>query len=394
MLSFDEAIALLAENVRPLGTESVPLEQSAGRILAEDLRARSDAPRSDVSVMDGYAVRLDSLGETDSLEVVGEARPGAPFEGSLGKGEAIRIFTGAAIPSGADCVIMQEYARAEGNVVSFSPGHGPERHIRTAGSDFRAGDVILERGTHLAPPIIVPASAADQATVMVAKRPEIAIIATGDELVSPGRAFAIDSAVPDSISYAVASLCKVGGAQVISRVRSPDELAELTKHACEAVAMADCIVVTGGASVGERDFARPMFADTGMDLIFSKLAIKPGRPVWFGLAGAKPVLGLPGNPTSAMVTARLFLRPLLARLQGGPVEKELNFVPVRLASPLQSSGKRETFVRASSTAEGLVPVGNQQSGAQSPLAVADWLIRIPPGSNAYTAGAFVKALAL
>lgn len=394
MLSFDEAIALLAENIRPLGAETVALEQSAGRFLAEDLRARSDAPRTDVAIMDGFAVQIASLGETVSLEVVGEARPGAPFAGRLGKREAIRISTGAAIPPGADCVIMQEYAHREGSAVSFSAGYGPERHIRTAGSDFRAGDVILGRGTRLTPPIMVPASAADNDTVMVARRPKLAIIATGDELASPGEAFAISSAIPDSISHAVSALSIASGAKVVSQVRSPDDLPRLTGHASEAVAAADCVVVTGGASVGERDFAQTMFAKTGMDLVFSKLAIKPGRPVWLGLAGTKPIVGLPGNPTTAIVTARLFLRPLLAALQGGSAIKELGFVPTRLASPLPESGNRETFLRASSTDEGLVPLGNQQSGAQSPLATAEWLIRIPAYSDALPAGTLVKALAL
>lgn len=394
MLSFDEAIALLTENIRPLGAETVALEQSAGRFLAEDLCARSDAPRTDVAVMDGFSVKIASLGETEPLEVVGEARPSAPFEGSLGKREAIRIFTGAAIPRGADCVIMQEYAHREGTAVTFSAGHGPERHIRTAGSDFRAGDVILERGTRLTPPIMVPASAADNDTVMVARRPKLAIIATGDELASPGNALAVNSAIPDSISHAVSALSRASGAKMVSQVRSPDELPQLIGHASEAVAAADCVVVTGGASVGERDFAQKMFAKTGMDLVFSKLAIKPGRPVWLGLAGTKPILGLPGNPTSAIVTARLFLRPLLAVMQGGSASKELRFVPIRLASTLPRSGNRETFVRASSTAEGLVPLGNQQSGAQSPLATAEWLIRVPPNADPQEAGKIVAALML
>jgi molybdopterin molybdotransferase len=392
MLSFDEAIALLAENIRPLGAETVALEQSAGRFLAEDLRARNDAPRTDVAIMDGYAVLRAAADGGDSLSVIGESRPGAPYKGRLGAGEAVRIFTGAAIPDGADCVIMQEYALRDGKTVTFASGHGPASHIRKAASDFRAGEVLLTSGTQLNPSVLVTASAADRASVMVARRPRVAIIATGDELTPPGEAYLTDAAIPDSVSYAIAALCEQSGAEVISRLNCGDNLLDLAKYADEAVTEADCIVVTGGASVGDHDLARPMFSETGLNLVFSKLAIKPGRPVWFGLAESKPVLGLPGNPTSAIVTARLFLRPLLSALQGGEVAKELEFVRLSLASPLPETESRETFLRAFWSPAGLVPIGNQQSGAQAPLATAYWLIRRPAGSRAAASDTFVEAL--
>ncbi|MXO48774.1 molybdopterin molybdenumtransferase MoeA [Erythrobacter vulgaris] len=392
MLSFDEAIVLLAENIRPLGAETVALEQSAGRFLAEDLRARSDAPRTDVAIMDGYAVLRAAAAADDSLSVIGEARPGAPYKGRLEAGEAVRIFTGAAIPDGADCVIMQEHAVRDGKKVTFASGHGPARHIRKAASDFRAGEVLLTSGTRLNPSVLVTGSAADRARVMVARRPRVAIIATGDELTPPGEASLTDSGIPDSVSYAIAALCEQSGAEVVSRLRCGDNLSDLAKYADEAVTEADCIIVTGGASVGDHDLARPMFSETGLNLVFSKLAIKPGRPVWFGLSGSKPVLGLPGNPTSAMVTARLFLRPLLSALQGGEIAHELEFVRLNLASPLPETGNRETFVRAFWSPAGLMPIGNQQSGAQAPLATANWLIRRPAGSAAVAPETSVDAL--
>lgn len=392
MLSFDEAIALLTEHVSPLGAERVALEQSAGRFLAEDLPARSDAPRTDVAIMDGYAVLRASADGGGSLSVIGEARPGAPYKGRLEAGEAVRIFTGAAIPVGADCVIMQEYALRDGKTVTFTSGHGPARHIRKAASDFRAGEVLLTSGTRLNPSVLMTASAADRARVTVSPRPRVAIIATGDELTPPGEAYLTDAGIPDSVSYAIAALCEQSGAEVISRLRCGDNLSDLAKYADEAVTEADCIVVTGGASVGDHDLARPMFSETGLDLVFSKLAIKPGRPVWFGLSGSKPVLGLPGNPTSAMVIARLFLRPLLSALQGGEVAIELEFIRLRLASPLPETESRETFLRAFRSPSGLVPIGNQQSGAQAPLATANWLIRRPAGSRAAASDTFVEAL--
>lgn len=392
MLSFDEAIAQLAENVRPLGAECLALEQSVGRFLAEDLRARSNAPRADVSIMDGYAVLRAATAGGGSLSVIGEARPGAPYKARVEAGEAVRIFTGAAVPVGADCVIMQEYARRDGEAVSFASGHGPASHIRKAASDFHAGEVLLTSGTRLNPSVLVTASAADRATVTVARRPRVAIVATGDEVVPPGEAHLTDAAIPDSVSYAIAALCEKSGAEVVSRILCGDNLSELSRRADEAIAEADCIVVTGGASVGDHDLARPMFSETGLDVVFSKLAIKPGRPVWFGLTGRKPVLGLPGNPTSSMVTARLFLRPLLSALQGGEVARDLEFVRLSLATPLPETGSRENFLRAFWSPRGLVPVGNQQSGAQAPLGKANWLIRRPAGSGAVASETSVDAL--
>lgn len=393
MIGFEEASRLLRENVTGLPAETVTLEEAAGRFLAEDLLARFDAPRSDVSAMDGYAVRSDTLENHVSVKVLGQARPGMPFDGAVGAREALRIFTGAAVPKGADCVVMQEYARAEGDTVSFEEGHGPARHIRKAGSDFRIGDVLLHQGTHLTPRAMVAAAAADHAKIKVCKQPRVAIIATGDELVLPGEAHATANAIPESASHGVAALCEAMGGLAVLRLRGRDELGQLTELARKALAAADLVVVTGGASVGDHDLARPMFDALGLELVFAKVAIKPGKPVWLGKVGGKPVLGLPGNPTSGMVTARLFLQPLLAAMQGGDAAAHLQFLPMPCASALPETGGRKTFIRATATSEGLVPAQNQESGAQAPLAQSNWLIRRPAGSPATTPGEIVSALA-
>ncbi len=393
MIGFEESSRLLRENVVALPAETVPLEEAAGRFLAEDLAARFDTPRSDVSAMDGYAVRAGTLENGVSLKVIGKARPGTPFDGAIGAREAVRIFTGAAVPDGADCVVMQEYARAEGDAVILLEGHGPECHIRKAGSDFCEGDVLLLRGTRLTPRTMVAAAAADRASVEVSRQPRVAIIATGDELVSPGEAHATANAIPESASHGVAALCEAIGGTVVLRLRGRDELGQLTDLAGQALAAADLVVVTGGASVGDHDLARPMFAALGLELVFARVAIKPGKPVWLGKVGDKPVLGLPGNPTSAMVTARLLLQPLLAAMQGGDAAAHLGFLPMPCAAALPETGGRETFVRATATSEGLVPAKNQQSGAQAPLAQSDWLIRRPAGSPSTAPGEIVSALA-
>lgn len=392
MLNFDEAIGLLATGVRSLGRETVPLEHAAGRYLAEDICARRRAPLCDVSMMDGYAVRLGDADKATPLPVRGEARPGIPFGRPLGPGEAVRIYTGAPLPKGADGVIMQEYAKRDGPSVLFEGDFGPARHVRKAGSDFQAGDRLLAAGTRLVPSTMILAAAGDRSELDVTCRPRVAIIATGDELRHPGEAHLEPHAVPESASFGVAALCANRGGEVVLRLRGSDDLGELSALARRAVEEADCVVVIGGASVGDHDLARPMFTEIGMDLVFSKVAIRPGKPVWLGMAGGKPVLGLPGNPTSAMVTARLFLAPLLALLQGGLAERELAFVPIPCAASLPGTDRRETFLRAHVTDGGLMPAGNQASGAQAPLGSSNWLIRRGPEAPPLEAGAIVSAL--
>lgn len=392
MINFDEAIARIRDAIPPLGTEQVPLASAAGRVLAEPLHARTAAPRAAVAAMDGYAVLDAETRPGLPLHVVGESRAGAGFPTALNPGEAIRIFTGAPMPAGADRCIMQEYATRDGDNVRFAEGYGPGWNVRKAASDFAAGDVLLQAGTRLTPRAMIAAAAADVATLTVVLRPRVAILGTGDELAPPGEAYLREDAIPESVSFGVAAMAEQAGATVVSRARVADDLPMLEAAAGTALASADLVIVTGGASVGERDFAKPMFAPHGLELLFAKVAIKPGKPVWIGRAGGKWVLGLPGNPTSAMVTARLFLLPLLAQLQHQPTGGELAWRQMLLAAPIGTTGDRETFVRARWGDSGLTPIGNQDSGAQASLAAADWLIRCPAGQGARDAGQTVSAL--
>ena len=341
--------------------------------------------------MDGYAVVDAATVPGQWLAVVGESRAGAAWRGGVRAGEAVRIFTGAAVPEGATRVIIQEHAERDGSQVRFTPGYGPATYIRAAGSDFAAGAVLLTAGTRLSPRMLVAAGAADLAQVTVGPIPRVAILATGDELAPPGEAHARQDAIPETIGLGVAALAKEAGAEIVARTMCADDPERLMALAGEMLAGADLVVVTGGASVGERDFAKASFAAHGLALAFEKVAIKPGKPVWLGRCGETLVLGLPGNPTSAMVTAALFLRPLLARLQGGDAAHRWRILP--LAAPLPATDERETFVRARWDVKGLAPLGNQDSGAQSPLAEADWLIRCPANQSAQPAGTMVRALA-
>lgn len=392
MITFDEAQALLAGAVQPLPAEEVPLAEADGRVLAEPVCAMLDAPRRAVSAMDGYALRDTDAAVGALLRIVGESFAGGDLPPPLGAGECVRIFTGAALPAGADRVIMQENCTAEAGVMTIAREYGPGWHVRAAGSDFQAGDLLLEAGRLLDPGAIVTLAGADRASALVHRAPRVALIATGDELAPPGTARDQPLSIPESVSYGVAALARQHGARIAARLRGVDDLAALTALAGQALDQADVVIVTGGASVGERDFAKPMFAAHGLDLLFPKVAIKPGKPVWLGRAAGRWVLGLPGNPTSAMVTARLFMVPLLAALQGRTPDALLDWQVQPLSAPLPATGDRETFWRARGSAAGLEPVRNQDSGAQSTLAAAGWLIRRLPGDPALVAGQPVKAL--
>ena len=393
LISFDQALALIAARVGALAAEVVPLGLAAGRTLAEPLRARASAPPRAVSAMDGYAVIAEATRPGQWQRLGGESRPGTVDPGTIAAGEAMRIFTGGPLPVGADCVIMQEYAERSGEQVRFAAGYGPARHVRAAASDFAVGDVLLDAGTRLDSRAMIAAAAADQAAMAVIARPRVAILGTGDELAPPGEAWQRPGTIPESVTFGIAAGVAAAGGEVIRRTICGDDLATLQALAGQALEDADLVVVAGGASVGERDFAKAMFAVHGLDLAFSKVAIKPGMPVWFGLASGRWVLGLPGNPTSAMVTAALFLHPVLALLQGRPWADALRWRRLPLATALAATSARETFVRARWDDQGLVPVTNQDSGAQAALVRSDWLIRCAAGSPARPAGDMVTALA-
>ena len=392
MISYEEALALLLGAVSPLPGERVSLADAMGRTLAQPVLARIDAPRHDVSAMDGYAVRIEDARRGGWLDVRGASAPGSPFAGTLGPSEAIRIFTGAHVPKGADCVVIQEEAVCEGNRVRFRDGFGPAVHIRLAGSDFANGESLLDPGTRLTPGAMVALAGSDHAEVAVARRPLVSLIATGDELVVPGRAAGTAHSIPDSGSFGVSAIAVGAGALLVGHSRGRDRLEELEQLATKALEQSDLVIVLGGASVGDRDLAKPMFDHLGIALQFSKVAIQPGKPVWFAKAGERYVLGLPGNPGSAMVTARLFLVPLLAAMQGGSGHGTVQTSPQRLAADLPPTGARETFARARMGEDGLHPVANQVSGAQAPLAQSDWLIRRKANDGPIAAGETVRAL--
>jgi len=394
MISFDEAFERVCSAAVPLGSETVKLSAAHGRILAAPVIAAVISPPCDMSAMDGYAVREADLSALPvSLHVSTEVFAGVTEPGEIAEGECARIFTGAPIPAGADRVIVQEVVEREGDQALFSQPLVASSHIRKCGNDFAAGDTLLQAGRKLDFRALVAAAGGDVADLACWRRPRIAVIASGDELVEPGTARTTAGTIPESVAPGVVALVHDCGGEVVAQSRLPDDLEQMEKAAGEALASVDLVVITGGASVGERDFAKQMFEPAGLELIFSKVAMKPGKPVWLGRASGKLVMGLPGNPTSAMATGRLLLAPLIKGLCGGEPRSGLDWRNVEVAARLPAVGDRETFVRAAIDQQGrAVPLGNQNSSAQHALADADLLIRRPADADAVEAGAGVAVI--
>lgn len=279
MISFEKASRAVLALAQPLGKERVPLEEADGRILAEPVTAAIDAPRADVSAMDGYAVREADLDKLPArLTVTGNIFPSQAPE-PIAAGTCVRIFTGACLPPNADRVVMQENVQRDDEQAVFAQ-LSSARHIRRRGADFRTGEILLPAGRQLDARSITAAAAADCATLSVWRSPRFSLLATGDELVAPGSAGETPAMIPESISYGIAAMARHWGGTLDSTRRIKDEVPLLERAAAASVAEADLVVVTGGASVGDKDFAKTIFAAVGMDLVFAKVAIKPGKPVW------------------------------------------------------------------------------------------------------------------
>jgi len=393
VIGFDEACARVALLAKPLGAERINLDEAAGRVLAAPVIAPRACPAAATAAMDGYAVRAPDAVDGARLVIVEDVFAGATPRAAIQPGQCARIFTGAAMPSGADRVVIQEIVRREGDTAILTEAPGAARHVRAAGSDFAAGDVLIEAGVTVTSGAMVAAAAADQASVQVWRRPRLSILCTGDELAAPGMAGRTAGAVPESVSYGVTALAAGWGADIVSRRRVRDDPAALSAAAEAALAEAEVIVVCGGASVGARDHSRGVFEGLGMETIFAKVAIKPGKPVWMGRIRDRIVVGLPGNPSAAMVTARLFLAPLLAGMTGRPPALAWAWTALPLAEALQAGGDREAFLLGHRCSMGVEPAGRQDSAGQGALARADLLVRRRPGTPSLGPRALVDVLA-
>lgn len=394
MLSVDEARARITAALRPTEAEVVHLAEAWGRVAAVPLAARVTQPPQDVSAMDGYALRAADGAQAARLRVVGAAPAGHPWPGTLQPGEALRLFTGSVMPDGADAVLLQEDASEADGLVTVREAVAAGRHIRRAGQDFAAGDVLIEAGRRLTARDVGLAAAGNVPWVTVHRRPRVAILATGDEIALPGEPIP-PGGIVSSNAHALAAFVRAGGGDplVLPIARDdPDVIA------AAAGVPADLLVTTGGASVGVHDLVQAGLGQRGLAVDFWKIAMRPGKPLMFGLLGATPVLGLPGNPVSALVCALLFLRPALARL-GGLADTDLTTEPARLGAPLPANDRRQDHLRARlAPGPDGTPIATaferQDSAMLRLFAAADALILRAPHAEAAPAGAAVQVIRL
>ncbi|MBQ2262184.1 MAG: molybdopterin molybdotransferase MoeA [Loktanella sp.] len=390
MISVDDALAKLFALVAPLPAETVTLRAAAGRVLSRDISARRDQPPFAASAMDGYAIKAADYAQGTHLQVIGESAAGHGWHGTLSAGQAVRIFTGAPLPDGANHVVIQENVQRDGENITITDTTDQGANIRPAGGDFRIGDQIT------APRLLTPAdiallAAMNIAQVPVTRKPVVAIIATGDELVQPG-----DTPGPDQIiasnSYGLAALITAQGGTARLLPIARDTIPSL-EQAFTLAQDADLIITIGGASVGDHDLVGQVAASLGMDRSFYKIAMRPGKPLMAGKLGRSAMIGLPGNPVSAMVCGHVFVLPVLRKMLGlgTAVAATQN---ARLTHDTQANGPRAHYMRARYDAQGVTIFDRQDSSLLSILAQANCLALRPPHDPAQPAGDMVQIIPL
>ncbi|MDJ0825151.1 MAG: molybdopterin molybdotransferase MoeA [Rhodobacter sp.] len=382
MISVDEALAHVFALSRPMPAETVPLAEAAGRVLLDPATALRDQPPFAASAMDGYAVRDQDVSSGATLTVIGEAAAGHRFAAAVGPGQAVRIFTGAPVPDGADRVVIQEDVKRDGDTITLTDDLDTARHIRPAGGDFTAG-AEMPAPKRLRPADLALLAAMNVAEVAVARRPVVALIATGDELVMPGETPSPDQIIASN-SFGLKAMAEAAGAEVRLLPIARDSEASL-RIGFDLAAGADLIVTIGGASVGDHDLVAPVADALGMERSFYKIAMRPGKPLMAGRLGDSAMLGLPGNPVSSMVCGTIFMIPLIQAMLGlGCHRAPRKQAP--LAVDIATNGPREHYMRATLGPDGLTPFDRQDSSLLSVLGVADALLIRPVGDGARKAG--------
>jgi molybdopterin molybdotransferase len=385
-----EALRLVLADAKPLPAEFVALDHVAGRVLAQDVSALRTQPPTAVSAMDGYAVRASDVAKAPAaLKVIGEVAAGHPFIGQVAAGQAARIFTGGVMPKGSDTVVIQELTSREGDVVTIQKSTPKGRNVRGQGIDFAQGDVLLQKGQRLSDRDVMLAAAMNHARLSVHRKPRVAVLGTGDELVPPGGSPKSDEIVYSN-GFALASLARTEGAEVHDLGIANDRVEDITQAIKRAREWgADILVTSGGASVGEHDLVQRALTAEGLNLSFWRVALRPGRPMMHGRLGAMQVLGVPGNPVSSYVCAFLFLVPLIRRLSGR-MDVESRPEQARLGCDLPANDERADYLRATHALgpDGAVatPLPAQDSSLMAPLAKADCLVIRYPGAPAAPAG--------
>lgn len=384
--------------MRPLAAEQVSLAQALGRVLAEDVAARRTQPPKAVSAMDGYAVQAGDVAAVPAtLQVIGEAPAGQAFDGVVAPGQAVRIYTGAPLPGGSDTIVIQEnVTRLDDGSIKVEETAAPGTYVRPAGLDFSVGDVLLTAGRILGARDVGLAAAMNVPWLMVRRRPRVAILSTGDEIVMPGDPVGPDQIVSSNGIALSAAVEAFGGTPQLMGI-APDDNEALQTLAAGAKG-ADMLVTTGGASVGDYDLIKDALGETGLALDFFKIAMRPGKPLIFGDFNGTPMLGLPGNPVSSLVCALMFLQPAMAAMLGRD-DGEVPEQSARLGAPMAANDRREDYIRArlDRGSDGMpvaTPFPVQDSSMMSTLTAADCLIIRAPHAPAADAGETVRILPL
>jgi molybdopterin molybdotransferase len=395
LLSVTEARARMLALAHPLEAEQVPLQEALGRVLADAVVAMRDQPPFPVSAMDGYALR--SADTPGRLRIAGESAAGHGFEGRVTPGTAIRISTGAAMPDGADTVVMQEDVRRDGDHVTIAAA-APGNNVRPRGGDFSAGMILLPKARVLDGLALSMVAAGGAGQARVTRAPRVAILSSGDELAPPGTEPG-PYQIFDSATFGIAGLVQSWGGKANRLAVEKDDADAIARAAARGLKDSDILVVVGGASVGDHDHARQALAQLGLDFAVEKIAVRPGKPTWFGTTPQGLVLGLPGNPASALACATLFLRPLIEAMLGRDPQACVAMHRARLLRALPANGPREHYLRARLEIDGegqhsVQAFEDQDSSLISVFAAANALLRLPPHAPPAEAGAMVDVLPL
>lgn len=390
LISVDEALGLIKANLPERDSILVELTKANGRYLAEDLIAQRTQPPTHVSAMDGYAVRLADVAQPGArLTVIGEAPAGKPFNGAISEGETVRIFTGGSLPNGANHIVIQEDVDRDDNMAICRDAYTEARHIRAAGIDFLEGDVLAKRGERVTAPILAIAAASNHSALPVFKNIRVAIIASGDELKPPGSDLQLGEII-NSNPAGLSPLIRAWGGDPIEIGIAKDD-PESISQMIESARDMDVVLTVGGASVGDHDHMRSTFAREGYERIFEKVAVRPGKPTWFSRKGHQSVLGLPGNPASALVCAHLFLNPLLTGIT------QHTYYVARTKASLGLNAGRTHYMRATATFDSagqlwVEPATSQDSSRLRPFLTSNALIVRAPHEPAASEGSPVRIL--
>jgi molybdopterin molybdotransferase len=393
LLPVDEALRLILIGVKPLASETINIRKAHGRILAAPLKATRDQPPFDASAMDGYALRQEDI--AGELKVIGTSAAGHSYKGTVKEGTAVRILTGAPLPKGADTIVIQENVTRDGDGLRITQATAAGKNIRRRGLDFKKGDTLLHAGIRLNARDIGLAAAGNADLLRIRKNPRVVVLTTGDELVLPGQRPRADQIV-SSNSLALEAMFRAWDAEVINLGIVPDRL-KATEAAIRKGLDADVLVTTGGASVGDHDFVQQALKNVGVNIAFWKIALRPGKPLMFGGKGRTRVLGLPGNPVSALVCARIFIRPLLRALQGLPTEDAPQLATLDVDLPENDNRQdylRSVLITHADGSRSVAPAGLQDSSMQRTLRDSQALIVRPPHAPAATKGSQVPVLLL